>query len=104
MTTIYVYVNSTGRSDIRDIIGRAKRAPHWGVQSRFRVIIGRAKRAPHWGVQSRFRVIYICASLVPRPFYARSARWERDKGLVPVVRACVEFYWNPGKIVFFGIF
>ena len=23
------------------------------------VIIGRAKRAPHWGVQSRFRVIYI---------------------------------------------
>ena len=24
------------------------------------IIIGRAKRAPHWGVQSRFRVIYIC--------------------------------------------
>ena len=24
----------------------------------FLVIIGRAKRAPHWGVQSRFRVIY----------------------------------------------
>ena len=24
-----------------------------------RVLIGRAKRAPHWGVQSRFRVIYI---------------------------------------------
>ena len=23
-------------------------------------IIGRAKRAPHWGVQSRFRVIYVC--------------------------------------------
>ena len=23
-------------------------------------IVGRAKRAPHWGVQSRFRVIYIC--------------------------------------------
>ena len=23
-------------------------------------VIGRAKRAPHWGVQSRFRVIYIC--------------------------------------------
>ena len=22
-------------------------------------IIGRAKRAPHWGVQSRFRVIYM---------------------------------------------
>ena len=43
-------------------------------------------------------------SLVPRPFHARSARWERDKGLVPVVRACVKFYWNPGKIVIFGIF
>ena len=39
-----------------------------------------------------------------RPLYARSARWERDKGLVPVIRACVEFYRNPGKIVFFGIF
>ena len=24
-----------------------------------RKVIGRAKRAPHWGVQSRFRVIYI---------------------------------------------
>ena len=23
------------------------------------VIIGRAKRAPHWGVQSRFRMIYV---------------------------------------------
>ena len=23
-------------------------------------IIGRAKRATHWGIQSRFRVIYIC--------------------------------------------
>ena len=26
-------------------------------------IIGRAKRAPHWDVQSRFRVIYICMSV-----------------------------------------
>ena len=26
-------------------------------------IIGRVKRAPHWGVQSRFRVIYICMSV-----------------------------------------
>ena len=24
------------------------------------IVIGRAKRAPHWGVQWRFRVIYIC--------------------------------------------
>ena len=50
------------------------------------------------------RLVRPWPSLVPRPFYARGARWERDKGLVPVVRACVEFYWNPGKIVFFGIF
>ena len=26
-------------------------------------IVGRAKRAPHWGVQSRFRVIYIYVGL-----------------------------------------
>ena len=26
------------------------------------VLIGRAKRAPHWGVQSRFRVIYMSVS------------------------------------------
>ena len=24
------------------------------------MLIGRAKRAPHWGVQSRIRVIYVC--------------------------------------------
>ena len=39
----------------------------------------------------------------PGPF-TRAVRAGRDKGLVPVVRACVKFYWNPGKIVFFGIF
>ena len=27
-------------------------------------LVGRAKRAPHWGVQSRFRVIYLCVSVV----------------------------------------
>ena len=27
-------------------------------------IIGRAKRAPHWGVQSRFHLIYISESTV----------------------------------------
>ena len=32
----------------------------------FLVIIGRAKRAPHWGVQSRFRVVCrsVCLSYV----------------------------------------
>ena len=30
------------------------------------ILIGRAKRTPHWGVQSRFRVIYmsVCLSYV----------------------------------------
>ena len=33
---------------------------YWnGSRSSLYIIIGRAKRAPHWGVQSRFRVIYI---------------------------------------------
>ena len=49
-------------------------------------------------------ILHADPSLAPRPFNARGARWERDKGLVPVVHACVKFYWNPGKIVFFGIF
>ena len=26
-------------------------------------MIGQAKRAPHWGVQSKFRVIYMCRSV-----------------------------------------
>ena len=30
----------------------------------FHTLIGRAKRAPHWGVQSRFRKIYIYVSVV----------------------------------------
>ena len=40
---------------------RAKRARHSQVCSieNRGYIIGRAKRAPHWGVQSRFCVIYI---------------------------------------------
>ena len=28
-------------------------------QPEIMLVIGRAKRAPHWGVQSRFRVIYV---------------------------------------------
>ena len=31
-----------------------------------KMIIGRAKRAPHWGVQSRFRVIYYICQYVCR--------------------------------------
>ena len=41
---------------------RAKRARHsqvCSIENRGYIIIGRAKRAPHWGVQSRFRVIYV---------------------------------------------
>ena len=35
------------------------------------MIVGRAKRAPHWGVQSRFRVIYMCRFVCPP--YAKNA-------------------------------
>ena len=41
------------------IFGRAKRPPHWGVQSRFRVIGERAKRARHSQVCSIENRIYI---------------------------------------------
>ena len=45
-------------------------------------LVGRAKRALHWGVQSRFRVIYICryvvclsyVKLLPRRNYVRPTR------------------------------
>ena len=40
----------------------------------------------------------------PGPF-TRAVRAGREiRAWLPVVPACVEFYWNPGKIVFFGIF
>ena len=44
-------------------------------------VIGRAKRAPHWGVQSRFRVIYICIYYIPPPLtvhfsMTRSVRYQ----------------------------
>ena len=40
---------------------RSERDTLRSVQSRIAdsIFIGRAKRAPHWGVQSRFSVIYI---------------------------------------------
>ena len=62
------------------IIGRAKRAPHWGVQSRL-CVIGRAKRAPHWGVQSRFRVIYIYLCVCRGPNCARRITWPNTRML-----------------------
>ena len=34
-------------------------------------LVGRAKRAPHWGVQSRFRVIYICCRYVGMSYVCR---------------------------------
>ena len=36
-------------------------------------LIGRAKRAPHWAVQSRFRVIYICMSVCLKGTHTNSA-------------------------------
>ena len=44
-------------------------------------IIGRAKRAQHWGIQSRFRVIYIYIYYIPPPLtvhfsMTRSVRYQ----------------------------
>ena len=38
-------------------------------------IVGRAKQAPHWGVQSRFRVIYIYLCVCRGPKCARRITW-----------------------------
>ena len=42
--------NPVNSKEIASLYGKKKMAV---------LLIGRAKRAPHWGVQSRFRVIYI---------------------------------------------
>ena len=49
-------------------------------------IIGRAKRAPHWGVQSRFRVIYICMSV--GMYVCLSWSKKRRRKYVGLTRAC----------------
>ena len=41
------------------------------------IIIGRAKRAPHWGVQSRFRVIYICRYVCRGPKSVGGNTWAK---------------------------
>ena len=48
----------------------------------FLVIIGRAKRAPHWGVQSRFRVISVLMSV------CLSRSKKRRRNYVGQTRAC----------------
>ena len=45
-------------------------------------LVGRAKRAPHWGVQSRFRMIYICRSV------CLSWSKKRRRNYVGQTRAC----------------
>ena len=40
-------------------------------------IIGRAKRAPHLGVQSRFRVIYICRYVCRGPKSVGGITWAK---------------------------
>ena len=48
-------------------------------------LVGRAKRAPHWGVQSRFRVIYIYVSVVVQNAHAE---------LRGQTRACSRSVWG----------
>ena len=41
------------------LVHTVKLKPIIKVEISGKLVIGRAKRAPHWGVQSRFRVIYV---------------------------------------------
>ena len=43
------------------------------------LVIGRAKRAPHWGVESRFCVIYMCVCRGPK--CARRITWPNTRML-----------------------
>ena len=43
----------------------------------FDCIIGRAKRAPHWGVQSRFRVIYVGMYVCRGPKSVGGITWAK---------------------------
>ena len=43
----------------------------------FRNVVGRAKRAPHWGVQSRFRVIYVCMYVCRGPKSVGGITWAK---------------------------
>ena len=56
---------SIGIIDVATVSMRSKKARLKKLLM-MKMIIGRTKRAPHWGVQSRFRVIYIyvCLSYV----------------------------------------
>ena len=45
------------------------------------IIIGQAKQAPHWGVQSRFRVLYVSVCM---SWYAKARR----RNYVAQKRAC----------------
>ena len=40
-------------------------------------LVGRAKRAPHWGVQSRFRVIYVCMCVCGGPKSVGGITWAK---------------------------
>ena len=46
------------------------------------IVVGRAKRAPHWGVQSRFRVIYVGI------YVCLSWSKKRRRNYVGQTRAC----------------
>ena len=50
--------------EIDSVIQKLSRFPQVQSERERTLVIGRAKRAPHWGVQSRFRVIYVGMSVV----------------------------------------
>ena len=41
------------------------------------ILVGRAKRAPHWGVQSRFRVIYVYMCVCRGPKSVGGITWAK---------------------------
>ena len=50
------------------------------TETRVHAIIGRAKRAPHWGVQSRFRVTYTIGERAKRVRHSQVCSIE-NRGL-----------------------
>ena len=93
LVCIYLYIYAHGlttvpcprymlRAQRGQLINIILRSPFNVLHS---VLVGRAKRAPHWGVQSRFRVIYIYVSVVVQNAHAE---------LRGQTRACSRSVWG----------
>ena len=76
----YPYNATTIKRNTGHAVGRAKRAPHWGVQSRFCVIIDeRAKRARHsqvCSIENHGYILYIYYIYIVRANFVLITRKE----------------------------